>query len=179
MKKVLKITTRALMVLSLFMIIGFQSGSTSGGMKLYRIAIAAKSIYYDVKAKLKKKREVIPRKINIYGEEKELTDARALGEYNFTLLYLSLIFFGTLIYAMQGHSLEFALFDFSAMLGCAGMSTGIVGAGASVFSNWFAICAMIIGRLDIYPLILAVLVIIKDVKEFFKNLRKKGMKKNV
>lgn len=169
----------ALIILSLFMIVGFQSGSTSGGMKLYRIAIAAKSIYYDVKARLKKKREIMPRKINIYGEEKVLTDERASEEHNFTLLYLSLIFLGTLIYTMQGHPLEFALFDFSAMLGCAGMSTGIVGAGASVFSNWVAICAMIIGRLDIYPLILAILVITKDIKEFFKNLQKKGKKKNV
>ena len=82
----------ALLVLTLFMIVGFQSGSTAGGMKQYRIAITCKSIYYDVKARLKKKREVMPRKINIYGEEKELTDERAFEEHNFALLYLSLIF---------------------------------------------------------------------------------------
>ena len=169
----------ALFILTLFMIVGFQSGSTAGGMKQYRIAITCKSIYYDVKARLKKKREVMPRKINIYGEEKELTDERAFEEHNFALLYLSLIFVGTLIYTMQGHSVEFALFDFSSMLGCAGLSTGIIGAGASNFSNWVGIFAMLIGRLDIYPLILAVLVIVKDINEFFKNLRKKGKKKNV
>lgn len=169
----------ALFVLTLFMIVGFQSGSTAGGMKQYRIAITCKSIYYDVKARLKKKREVMPRKINIYGEEKELTDERAFEEHNFALLYLSLIFIGTLIYTMKGHSVEFALFDFSSMLGCAGLSTGVIGAGASNFSNWVGICAMIIGRLDIYPLILAFLVVGKDINESLKNLRKKGKKKNV
>ena len=169
----------ALVILTLFMIIGFQSGSTAGGMKQYRVAIACKSIYYDVKARLKKKREIMPRKINIYGEEKELTDERAFEEHNFALLYLSLIFIGTLLYAMEGHSLEFALFDFASMLGCAGLTTGVVGAGASDFANWVGICAMIIGRLDIYPLILAALVLGQDTKNSFKSLIMKGKKKNV
>jgi trk system potassium uptake protein TrkH len=169
----------ALVVLTLFMIVGFQSGSTAGGMKQYRIAIACKSIYYDVKARLKKKREIMPRKINIYGEEKELTDERAFEEHNFALLYLSLIFIGTLIYTLEGHPLEFALFDFSSMLGCAGLTTGVVGAGASDLSNWVGIAAMIIGRLDIYPLILAALVLGQDTKNTFKNLVVKGKKKNV
>lgn len=169
----------ALFILTLFMIVGFQSGSTAGGMKQYRIAIMAKSIYYDVKARLKKKREVISRKINIYGEEKELTDERAFEEHNFTLLYLSFIFAGTLIYAMHGYSIDFALFDFSSMLGCAGLSVGVIGSSATASLNWIAIFAMLIGRLDIYPFILAILVIFKDINEFLKNLRKKGLKKNV
>ncbi len=169
----------ALLILSLFMIIGFQSGSTAGGMKQYRIAIMAKSLYYDVKARLKKKREIISRKINIYGEEKELTDERAFEEHNFTLLYLSLVFVGTLIYAMHGYSIEFALFDFSSMLSCAGLSVGVIGAVATPSLNWIAIFAMLIGRLDIYPFILAILVIFKDINEFLKNLRKKGEKRNV
>lgn len=169
----------ALFILTLFMIVGFQSGSTAGGMKQYRIAIMAKSIYYDVKTRLKKKREVISRKINIYGEEKELTDERAFEEHNFTLLYLSFIFIGTLIYAMHGYSVDFALFDFSSMFGCAGLSVGVIGSGATVSLNWIAIFAMLIGRLDIYPFILAILVVFKDVNEFLKNLRKKGLKKNV
>ncbi len=162
-------------ILILFMIIGFQAGSTAGGLKLYRVTIAIKSVYYDIKSKLKRKREIIPKKINIYGEEKNLTDEIILEEHNFTLIYFTLIFAGTLIFMMQGHSFENALFDFSAMLGCAGVTTGIVGLGASTFSNWIGIIAMLIGRLDIYPFILAILVLIKDMK----NLIVKGKKKNV
>ena len=169
----------ALFLLSICMIIGLQSGSTAGGVKQYRIAIAFKSICYDVKCRLKKKREVLPRKINIYGEENELTDERAFEEYNFMLLYLTLVFVGTLVYAMHGCSVEFALLDVSSLLACAGLSTGVTGIGAPITLNWFAIVIMIVGRLDIYPVILATLVTGKDIKELYKTWRKKGERKNV
>lgn len=169
----------ALFLLSICMIVGLQSGSTAGGIKQYRVAITFKSICYDIKCRLKKKREILPRKINIYGEENELTDERAFEEHNFILLYLSLVLFGTLVYAMHGCSVEFALLDVTSLLACAGLSTGVTGIGAPITINWFAICLMIIGRLDIYPVILATLVTGQDVKNYFKKLIVKGNKDNV
>ena len=48
-----------------------------------------------------------------------------------------------------------------------------------ILSFIFAICLMIIGRLDIYPVILATLVTGQDVKNYFKKLIVKGNKDNV
>ena len=168
-----------LMILSLLMIIGFQAGSTAGGIKEYRIAIILKSMYYDVKSKLMKKREIMPRKVNIYGEEKELTNERAFEAHNFAMVYLTVITLGTLIYTMCGYSLEKSLFEFSSIVGCVGLSAGITGIGASDFVNWVAIVGMIIGRLDIYPAILVGLVSVRDIKSGVKNLLDKGGKDNV
>lgn len=163
----------ALFILSVFMIIGFQSGSTAGGIKLYRISVAAKSIWYDIKSKLKKKREIIPRKINIYGEEKDLTEETITSEHNFSVVYITFIIIGTLLFSLQGYSIEKALFDFSSLLGCVGLSTGVVGAGASNLVNWIGIFAMIIGRLDIYPVILSGLVLTADAKGWIKEAKMK------
>lgn len=173
----------ALLILSMFMIIGFQAGSTAGGIKEYRIAIAAKSIYYDIKSKLSKKREIFPKKVNIYGEDKDLTDDRVTEAHNFAVVYIVIIFIGTLIYTLCGHSVEKSLFEFSSILGCVGLSAGITGMGASNFVNWVAIIGMIIGRLDIYPIFLIGLATLQDIGKAQKNISKKimqkGNKKNV
>lgn len=162
----------ALFVLSAFMIIGFQSGSSAGGIKLYRIAIAIKSMYYNFVSKLKKKREILPKKINIYGEDTKLTDERSSEEHNFIMLYLFIVIAGTLVFTILGHPLEYALFDFTSMLGSVGLSTGVVGAGAGIIENWVAIIAMTVGRLEIYPVILASLVALVDIKKVFTRKKK-------
>lgn len=163
-----------LLILSILMIIGFQAGSTAGGIKEYRIAIILKSIYYDIKSKLIHKREVMPRKINIYGEEKELTGERTFEAHSFAMLYITVIVIGTLIYTLCGYSAEKSLFEVSSILGCVGLSAGITGAGASDFVNWVAIIGMIIGRLDIYPIFLVALVTTKDIKNGVKKVLRKG-----
>lgn len=159
-----------LFILSILMLIGFQAGSTAGGIKEYRIAIAGKSIYYDIKSKLKKKREIFPRKINIYGEVKELTEERVVEAHNFTITYLTFAFIGTLIYTLCGFSVERSLFEVSSILGCVGLSAGITGATASAFVNWVAIVGMIIGRLDIYIVVLLGLTTVQDVGRTAKNM---------
>lgn len=164
-----------LFILSLLMIIGFQSGSTAGGIKEYRLAIIMKSIYYDLKSKLSGKRMVIPRKVNMYGEDIELTPERTFEAHNFAMLYLIVITIGTLIYTLCGYSIEKSLFEFSSVLACVGLSAGITGAGASPFVNWVAIIGMIIGRLDFYPLIFVSIISVKDIVKGTKKILRKGV----
>lgn len=163
----------ALFLMAVFMIIGFQSGSTAGGIKEYRLAIAVKSIYYDIKARLMHKRAITTRKINIYGESTELTSERTFEAHNFIMIYLSIIFVITFIYTICGYSLEKSLFESASILGCVGLSTGITGAMASNFINWVAIVGMLIGRLDIYPVVLSIMVAGKDIGKGAKKLIRK------
>lgn len=163
----------AITILSLFMLVGLGAGSTAGGIKLYRVAIVLKSIYYDIKEKLVNKRTVIPKKINFYGKDVELTNERVSEAYNFIMLYMVFLFIGILIVCSCGNSLGDSFFEVTSALSCVGVSIGVSGKDASNLVNWVEIVAMFAGRLDIYPLILTGLVAGKDLKYFIKNLRER------
>ena len=158
-----------IVVLILFMLVGLGAGSTAGGIKLYRMAIVFKSIYYDIKSKLMPKRAVISKKINFYGKDVELTSERVFEAHNFVMMYFVVLFIGTLIVSACGNSVGNSFFEVISALSCVGVSIGVSGKGACDVVNWVEIVAMLIGRLDIYPVILTGLVVGKDFKESIKK----------
>ena len=166
--------TAGMFILAVLMMIGFQNGSTSAGIKEYRIAIILKSIYYDIKSKLVGKRVIVPRKINMYGEEVDLTPERTFDAHNGAMMYLGVLTIGTLIYTLCGNSVANSMFEFSSILSCVGLSSGISGALGSNFVNWVAIVGMLIGRLDFYPVIFVTLISCSDIEKGFRKLIKKG-----
>ena len=165
--------TAGMFILAVLMMIGFQNGSTSAGIKEYRVAIILKSIYYDIKSKLVSKRVVIPRKINMYGENVDLTPERTFDAHNGAMLYLGVISIGTLIYTMCGNSVADSMFEFASILSCVGLSTGISGAAAGPIANWVAIVGMLIGRLDFYPVILVTLLSCKGIGKGVRRMMRK------
>ena len=66
------------------------------------------------------------------------------------------------------------MFEFSSILSCVGLSSGISGALGSNFVNWVAIVGMLIGRLDFYPVIFVTLISCSDIEKGFRKLIKKG-----
>lgn len=166
--------TTGMFILAVLMMIGFQNGSTSAGIKEYRIAIILKSIYYDVKSKLSGKRMVIPKKINMYGEDIDLTPERTFDAHNFAMLYLIVIAIGTIIYTLCGNTVANSMFEFSSILSCVGLSSGISGATATPFVNWVAIIGMLIGRLDFYPVIFVTIISVKDMIKGIRRAVRKG-----
>lgn len=163
----------AIVILSLFMLVGLGAGSTAGGIKLYRIAIVLKCFYYDIKEKLVSKRTVTSKKINFYGKDVELTNERVFEAHNFIMMYIIFLFIGILIVCASGNNLGDSFFEVTSALSCVGVSIGVSGKEASNLVNWVAIIAMIAGRLDIYPLILTGFVVEKDLKYSVKNLKER------
>ncbi len=159
----------AIVILLLFMLIGFGAGSTAGGIKVYRIAIVLKSIYYDIKSRLMPKREISSKKINFYGKNVELTNERVFEAHNFIMLYGIVLFIGTLIVTSCGNEIGDSFFEVTSALSCVGVSIGVSGKDACNIVNWVEIVAMFVGRLDIYPVILTGLVLGKDVKNSIKK----------
>lgn len=158
-----------IVILLLFMLIGLGAGSTAGGIKLYRMAIVFKSIYYDIKSKLMPKRAVSSKKINFYGKDVELTNERVFEAHNFIMLYFIVLFIGTLIVSACGNSVGDSFFEVTSALSCVGVSIGVSGKDACNVVNWVEIISMFVGRLDIYPVILTGLVIGEDFKKLVKK----------
>ena len=145
------------MVLLLLMFIGGCAGSTAGGIKISRIFIMFKTIGNNLK-KLVHPRSVST--IQFEGKTIDESTRRGVGEY--LMLYFAL-------YAAFLFFLSFEPFDFetnftavSACINNVGPGFASVGpasnfAAYSVFSKIVLSFAMLFGRLELYPILLALM----------------------
>jgi len=141
------------MILLLVMLIGSCAGSTAGGMKVVRVALAAKNIKREVS------RTIQPRKVQVVRFEGKGVDESMLSQISlFIVAYLALIFIGTLLVALEG---KFDLIsNFSAALTCVsnvGPGLSAVGptknfAGYGPFAKYILSLLMLCGRLELFPI---------------------------
>ncbi len=144
--------SRAMLLVVMF--IGASSGSTGGGIKVSRFIILAKSVRYEL-TKL-----IYPRKV-VYQrmDDLELDERNMSATQVFFFIYITVTFLSTLLVALDGHDF---VTSFSAVLACisnVGPGLGLVGpAGSYAFFSDFtkvllSMC-MLIGRLEIYPILM-------------------------
>ncbi|MBE6534988.1 MAG: TrkH family potassium uptake protein [Ruminococcaceae bacterium] len=161
----------AITVLIVIMLIGAMAGSTAGGMKVSRVAIAAKGIYINVR-KLINPRYVPKAKL----EGKPLEEKTINSVFSFITLYFFILFGAVFLLSFdpingsavtvasdayrEGYSVTHGFFsNFSASLACIsniGPGLEAVGpysnfAGYSAFSKILLSLLMLIGRLEILP----------------------------
>lgn len=152
----------------LLMIVGGGVGSTSGGMKLYRVYIMFKSWIWDLKSSLLPESAVRENYIwkpsgKNYIEESSVCD---INRYGF--IYIVLLFAGTSAIMAFGYSLDKALFEFASALGTVGLSRGITSPDAPTPVLWIEIAGMMLGRLEIYPVFIGIAKLFKDIARDFK-----------
>lgn len=133
----------------LLMCIGGQSGSTSGGMKQSRVALVLLNIKWYLEGLGKKGLTIKCHHINRLGQEELLSEEEVKSSCDFVLLYLLLLFIGTMIISMTGVSFSDALFEFASSLGTVGLSIGVTSFSASPIVLWTEIIGMFLGRLEI------------------------------
>ena len=141
-------------ILILLMVVGACAGSTAGGLKVSRVMILLKSIARSVRQMLH------PRSVNVVrldGEPVEDETVRtALG---YLAVYLSIFLATVLLISLDGFSFET---NFTATLACInniGPGLGSVGptgnfSGYSDFSKILLSATMLLGRLEIMPMII-------------------------
>ncbi|MFH1391100.1 MAG: TrkH family potassium uptake protein [Candidatus Diapherotrites archaeon] len=141
-----------LVVLMGLMVIGGSSGSTAGGIKISRIIIFAKSIYWRIKELILPKDSYFQKKF-----EGKPIENRLIREVNqFILLYLLIIFVGVFVLTMQGTGFTDALFVVISAQGNVGLDVGVVNTLLPLASKIMLILSMWIGRLEIIPLLSAI-----------------------
>ena len=67
-------------------VIGGGMGSTAGGVKQYRVAVAAKSFFWGTRDRLGNPRMFYPRFIYRCGEEKEITPNDSIEAFGYIIL---------------------------------------------------------------------------------------------
>ncbi len=151
-------------IIILFMLIGGCNGSTSGGIKIYRVVVAIKSMWYSIKDKMSNKRLV---KTHFYlrnGQHVELEQNEINSVLAFILVYLVIFFFGSFLISLFGFDFGDSAFEFASALGGVGLSVGIVSAQSNPIVLWIIMFGMYFGRLEIFIILKAFLRMINDIR---------------
>jgi len=142
------------LLLLFVMIIGGSAGSTSGGLKVVRVVIAAKSCFYQFK-RIIHPNAVIPVRYNKSLVQNDIV-ANVLI---FILLYFIIVLLGSMILALTGFSLREAVGSVVSCTSGVGAGFSIAGpfgnyAEISLFSKWFLSFIMLVGRLELFTVLL-------------------------
>ena len=141
-------------ILFILMIIGACGGSTGGGIKVSRIVIIFKKIYYDG---IRLIHPNITKKIKF--ENNTLSDTTVNNIGFFFILYFVLLFLLISIVSLNNLDFETTISSVVSCMSNIGPGFNLVGPAAnfSIFNNLSKITltiAMILGRLELYPVLL-------------------------
>mgnify|MGYP003417743294 CR=1 FL=1 len=148
-------------ILLLLMLLGGCSGSTAGGLKADRLAIVIAS----VKASIKKQAHqnaVIPVKLG-----KDIISSKLVNSVlTFTALYIALLILFMFIYALCGIPMLESCTGSLALMSNVGPSFGVIGSVGNYaeipsIAKFIMGIQMIIGRIEIYPLLIIITLLYK------------------
>ncbi len=140
-------------ILVLLMFMGACAGSTAGGLKVSRVIILFKSYLYELK------QLILPTRVKrIWFENKAVSDQTVRSVLVYFQVYLTIIGLSVLVLALDGRDLAT---NFTASLACIsniGPGLGAVGPMGnygffSVLSKLVLIFEMLLGRLEIFPVL--------------------------
>ncbi|MCB7305114.1 TrkH family potassium uptake protein [Bariatricus massiliensis] len=137
-------------IMIMLMMIGGGAGSTAGGIKQYRVSIAVKEIFWNLRKKIGNKRTIVPEKITRCGEPIEVDGQLYRSNMDFIFLYIIFMGIGTMIFTCFGYSVQDSMFEMASSLSTVGLSMGITGYDAHPLILWTSTIGMFLGRLEIY-----------------------------
>lgn len=141
-------------ILLIVMLTGASAGSTSGGIKMIRVVISIKAIYFQFK-QLIHPNAVFPIRYSSHTVREDIV-TRVLA---FTLLYLIIVTLGILVLAISGMGFLESIGGLITCLGGVGPGLGLVGPAGNFayipeFSKWFLSLIMLMGRLELFTVLL-------------------------
>ena len=132
------------------------SGSTSGGIKIDRVWIALKGSSEMFKTLTN------PHKYDYVRMDGNIKTEEEVGSViSFIMLYMLIVAVGMVVYALGGMDFQTGLSASIACMGNVGPGFGVIGsmgnyAGLSSFLKVFSMVLMLLGRLEIYPIMIVI-----------------------
>ena len=154
-----------LLFLAMIVFIGGCSGSTAGGVKLNRIALAIRALVWWFRRLFVSGKVLLP--FRIEGRTIPRATAELEAAKNMLVIILSVItiFIATLA-ILQCHLTSFSLtevvFEVVSAFSTSGLSTGYVSPEMPVISKWIFIGVMWIGRLEVIPVVMLFIALLRE-----------------
>ncbi len=157
-------------ILILCMLIGGGIGSTAGGLKMSRVYLMLRLLGQNIKSRITSPNRV---EVSYYYKASGKTpiDKDVLDEtVGFFLTYIVVFLVGSLsIVAISGCELWEGMFDFASSLGTVGLSSGITGPQTSDGVLIIEMIGMLLGRLEIFIVLMSITFGFSSVKHFFSR----------
>jgi trk system potassium uptake protein TrkH len=129
------------------MLIGGSVYSTAGGLKIHRIVVLLKSLYWRITSHLPGT-SIVSKKIHNI-EDLVLTEEDVLRVYTFVASFIMIFGFSGLVVSTYGYPVLDSFFESTSALSNVGMSTGIVSTVMPFGLKILFIFDMLIGRLEV------------------------------
>lgn len=141
-------------IVIILMLSGASAGSTAGGMKLVRVLLIIKYAYYEFK-RIIHPNAIFPVKYNQQLVRDEVV-TRVLA---FVMLYFLIIAAGALVLAISGMGFIESVSGMVTCLSDVGPGLGEIGPSSNfsaipTFSKWFLTLIMLIGRLEVFTVLI-------------------------
>lgn len=140
------------LIMSFLMIGGASTGSTGGAVKILRIIIVLKLMYWWIKESLLPQHAVITKKLG--DVELSLEDLYEPAVY--FLLYLFIFSLGVIIMVFLGYPVIDSIFEVASAQGDVGLAVGLTGPALHPVAKVLFIFDMWIGRLEILPVLVLI-----------------------
>jgi trk system potassium uptake protein len=150
------------LLLIALMTIGGGSGSTSGGIKQYRVFVLFKGIVWEFRRAFMSPYTVNEPSVWQGEHQGFLTDARVRVVALFVSLYVFGMIVGTGLLTLHGYSLADSFFEFASTIGTVGLSVGVTSADAAASQLWVQIFGMFLGRLEFFAVIVGLIKLVQD-----------------
>lgn len=134
----------------ILMIIGGTTGSTAGGIKIFRLIMMVHLLRWMIRRILLPDEAKLPIK---YGNV-TLSDTQIKQAFSFLICYAGLIILSTLLLSAANFNIIDSLFESASALGTVGLSSGVTSAALPVWAKLLLIFNMWAGRLEIFPVLL-------------------------
>ncbi|MBO7683041.1 MAG: TrkH family potassium uptake protein, partial [Clostridia bacterium] len=168
----------ALVPAIVLMFVGGNTDSTAGGLKAFRFALGAKSLYWDFRDSLRSERTISPRKIRRFGVDRTVSRDEISRNYAYIIAYFAIACFGAFLLMLCGYSVQDSFLEFVSALGTVGLSVGVTSASASAPTLWILIVGMLIARLEIFVFLFGLARLVGNVREL-KNHRHMRRKEHI
>ena len=158
-------------VLIILMLIGGGIGSTAGGIKLSRVYLTLRIMKENIKRKLVPSIYVSNEYYYRPQGKTQIDRDTKLDILSFVITYLVIFMTGSLVLTLTAKcSLGQAMFEFASSLGTVGLSIGITGPTTNAATLIVEIIGMMMGRLEIFIVIMGIYFGIHKFKDKIINL---------
>ena len=148
-------------ILTLLMIVGAGSCSTGGGIKWIRIGIMVKQIWWEIKSLLLPQSARISRRIH-HVQNIKLSENMLRLTGSFVFIFLVIYIVSVIITLFYYQNVSQALFEVASAVSNVGLSTSLITTSSPSVVKVLFIIDMWTGRLEIWPIMLFLAIIIRN-----------------
>lgn len=156
--------TIPLAVVTMMMLIGGAMGSTAGGIKVNRVVLAYEGVKWWFKRFFVSRRVLVPLKFEGRTLSTEISNFEISRNMLVVVLYVLTIFSATILVMhlyITSFRIEEVVFEIVSALSNVGLGTGYITPSSPFSIKWIFIILMWIGRLEIVPVLIMILGLVK------------------